>query len=105
MVKTYADHIGCWLENLGLQLYENKTKLIEFGRFSKLSREQREERKPKVFNFFGFTHICSTKRSDGEFAVMRITQKLILYKKIKQVQQYCLRNRSTHIKEQVVRVR
>jgi len=43
----------------GLGLHEEKTRLIEFGRFAALSREARGLPKPETFEFLGFTHISA----------------------------------------------
>jgi len=61
------------LEKFGLSLHENKTRLIEFGRFAETNRVARKVGKPETFNFLGFTHICAKKRSDGKFIVRRKT--------------------------------
>jgi group II intron reverse transcriptase/maturase len=58
------------LEQFGLQLHPEKTRLIEFGRFAAQRREQRGEGKPETFDFLGFTHICGTTRK-GMFIVKR----------------------------------
>ena len=61
------------LEKFGLSLHENKTRLIEFGRFAEANRLARKVGKPETFSFLGFTHICAKKRSDGRFIVRRKT--------------------------------
>ncbi|MER8492653.1 hypothetical protein NKH53_31310, partial [Mesorhizobium australicum] len=47
------------LAGFGLTLHEDKTRLIEFGRFAALSRQRRGERRPETFAFLGFTHYCA----------------------------------------------
>ncbi|WP_224581065.1 hypothetical protein [Bradyrhizobium barranii] len=37
------------LTGFGLTLHEDKTRLIEFGRFAALSRQRRGERRPETF--------------------------------------------------------
>ena len=41
-----------------LELHEEKTRMIEFGRHAAELRRKRGEGKPETFNFLGFTHIC-----------------------------------------------
>lgn len=53
----------------------------------------------------GFTHICSTRRSDGGFSVRRKTQRTKLHKKIKEVQQQLMKHRAIHIEDQVKWIR
>lgn len=55
------------LKKFGLEIAEDKTKIIEFGRFAEENRRKRGEGKPEKFDFLGFTHICSKTRS-GKFA-------------------------------------
>jgi hypothetical protein len=54
------------LAKFGLLLAEDKTRIIEFGRFARVNRQQRHERRPDTFDFLGFTHYCATTR-DGRF--------------------------------------
>jgi group II intron reverse transcriptase/maturase len=58
----------------GLELHPDKTRLIEFGRFARQSREGRGEGKPETFDFLGFTHICGKTRG-GKFTVRRKTMR------------------------------
>jgi hypothetical protein len=58
----------------GLKLHPDKTRLIEFGRFARQSREGRDEGKPESFDFLGFTHICGRTRG-GTFTVRRKTMR------------------------------
>lgn len=59
------------LAKFGLTLSEEKTRLIEFGRFAKESARRRSG-KPATFDFLGFTHYCSKTRN-GHFKVGRRT--------------------------------
>lgn len=61
------------LEKFGLSINRDKTRLLEFGRFAAQNRRQRKQGKPETFVFLGFTHICSTKRSNGRFKLKRRT--------------------------------
>jgi RNA-directed DNA polymerase len=57
----------------GLTLHPGKTRLLEFGRFAAANRAQRGAGKPESFDFLGFTHCCATRRSDGAFALRRLS--------------------------------
>ena len=61
------------MSNFGLELHEEKTKLIEFGRFAAIRRKEKGLGKPETFDFLGFTHYCGNKRKTGEFMVWRKT--------------------------------
>ena len=60
------------LQTFGLALHENKTRLIEFGRFAQSNRSRRGQGKSETFDFLGFTHCCGKTRK-GKFMVLRIT--------------------------------
>ncbi len=60
------------LKKFNLTMSEEKTRLIEFGRFADSNRNDRGDGKPETFNFLGFTHICGQTRQ-GKFCVLRIT--------------------------------
>jgi hypothetical protein len=46
------------LAKFGLHLHEDKTRLIEFGRFAEENRRRKGKARPEVFDFLGFTHYC-----------------------------------------------
>lgn len=70
--------------HFGLELEENKTRLIEFGRFAADNRHRRGEGKPETFTFLGFTHYCSKGRN-GKFRVKRKTRRKKFAKKCKEL--------------------
>ena len=41
-----------------MRLAEEKTKILEFGKFARQNRRAGEERKPDIFDFIGFTFYC-----------------------------------------------
>ncbi|MGH9668060.1 MAG: reverse transcriptase domain-containing protein [Bryobacteraceae bacterium] len=51
------------LREYGLELNEDKTRLIRFGRFAALNRAERGEGKPEAFTFLGLQHICGKKQA------------------------------------------
>lgn len=53
-----------------LALHPDKTRLIEFGRFAHVNRQERGQGKPETFDFLGFTHYC-TKYRNGDFQLGR----------------------------------
>jgi group II intron reverse transcriptase/maturase len=60
------------LAKFRLHLNEEKTRLIEFGRFAAMDRRNRKEGNPETFDFLGFTHICGIDRK-GNFQLKRKT--------------------------------
>ncbi len=67
----------------GLKLEEDKSRLIEFGRFAEENCKRRGT-KLETFNFLGFTHYCS-KAKNGKFRVKRKTSKKKAAKKSKEI--------------------
>lgn len=57
------------LAAFGLVLNQTKTRALEFGRFAADQRKRAGKRRPEMFDFLGFTHICATRRAHGRFIV------------------------------------
>ena len=72
------------MEHFGLKLEEEKSRLLEFGKFAEENRRKAGKGKPETFNFLGFTHYCSHSRS-GKFRVKRKTSKKKFTKKCKEI--------------------
>ena len=70
--------------HFGLSMEEEKSRLIEFGRFAEENRQRRGEGKPETFTFLGFTHYCSRSRN-GKFRVKRKTSRKKFTRKCKEV--------------------
>ena len=83
--------------HFGLSLEEEKSRLIEFGRFAEENCKRRGT-KPETFNFLGFTHYCSKSRS-GRFRVKRRTSKKKFAKKCKEVHSLIGSMRTLRVKE------
>lgn len=85
------------MQNFGLKLHEEKTRLLEFGRFAASNRQKRKEGKPETFDFLGFTHICAKRRKDSKFTVKRITIAKKLKASIKRVKERLMKDRHVDI--------
>lgn len=81
-LKQLKEHLRAY----GLELNEDKTKLIRFGRFAEFNRAERGEGKPETFTFLGFQHICA-KNGKGNFEVRRITDGKRRRKKLRDLKQ------------------
>jgi len=68
----------------GLALHQEKTRLIEFGRFAAQNRKRRGAEKPDIFDFLGFTHKGGTTKN-GRYKVVRETMKKRLRAKLVEV--------------------
>jgi group II intron reverse transcriptase/maturase len=84
--KRYLRNLKEHLRQYGLELNEDKTRLIRFGRFAQMNRAERGEGKPETFTFLGFQHICG-KNGKGRFDVRRITDGKRRRKKLAEIKQ------------------
>jgi group II intron reverse transcriptase/maturase len=84
--ERYLRELKEHLREYGLELNEDKTRLIRFGRFAALNRAERGEGKPEAFTFLGFQHICGKNRL-GRFEVRRITDGKRRRKKLQELKQ------------------
>lgn len=84
--ERYLRDLKEHLREYGLELNEEKTRLIRFGRFARLNRAERGEGKPESFTFLGFQHICG-KNSLGRFEVRRITDGKRRRRKLQEIKQ------------------
>ncbi|HYI83054.1 MAG TPA: group II intron reverse transcriptase/maturase [Acetobacteraceae bacterium] len=97
--EQMLDHLRQRLAQFGLELHEDKTRLIEFGRFAARARRKRAARRPETFAFLGFTHCCGWTR-DGRFIVKHKTQSNRLTRKLTAVRQEAWRLMHAPLAEQ-----
>lgn len=88
------------LGQFGLSLNEEKTRLIEFGRYATERRAERGEGKSETFDFLGFTHISGRSRDNGRFMLKRKTARRRLCAKMKDIRRQLLWHRHKPISEQ-----
>lgn len=81
------------LNKFGLQLHEQKTKLISFGRYAKERSRKLGIGKPETFEFLGFTHICAQTQVNKKFVVKRHTSKRRMREKLKEIKEELTRRR------------
>lgn len=82
------------LVKFNLEIAEEKTNIIEFGRFAEEDRKDRGEENPETFTFLGFTHYCSKSRK-GKFRVKRKTNKKKFQAKVQNMKQWLWENMHT----------
>jgi group II intron reverse transcriptase/maturase len=82
-VQNIPESLKKRFEKFGLELSEEKTKIIEFGRFAE-ENAKKKGKKPETFGFLGFTHFCDKSRK-GKFKVGRKTDKKKFSAKIKEM--------------------
>ncbi len=112
-IINYADNFICCFQNkdeaqyfykvqlptrlkvVGPEHAENKTRLIEFGRFA---IKNTKRNKPDTFDFLGFTHYCNRSKN-GKFRVKRKTSRKKFNKKLKEFNNWCKDNRTLPIED------
>ncbi len=82
--RRFWDELRERLAAFGLELHPEKTRLIEFGRFTAANRKRNGRGKPETFDFLGFTHICGKTRR-GRFIVLRLTMRKRLRAKLREI--------------------
>ena len=90
----YKELLPKRLEKFNLKLAEDKTRLIEFGRFARNNKQ----RKIETFDFLGFTHYCSKSKA-GNFRVKRKTNRKKKTAKIKEYKIWIKNNRTLKLKD------
>ena len=86
--------------NFGLELAEDKTKLISFGRFAK---ERAKGGRIETFDFLGFTHYCG-KSKLGKFRVKRRTAKKKFNAKVKEMKIWIRDHRYLKVTEMIKQI-
>jgi len=84
--KNFLELLHTRLEKFGLQVSENKTKVLKFGR-QVWKQTQRSKEKVETFTFLGFTHYCGKSRQ-GYFVIGHKTSKENLSRKLKETKEW-----------------
>jgi len=73
--KEFLMQLKMRLKQFNLELAEDKTKILMFGRFAESDMKKSGGGKPSTFDFLGFTHYCSRSLDGKRFRVKRTTSK------------------------------
>ncbi|MGC1450740.1 MAG: group II intron reverse transcriptase/maturase [Candidatus Sulfotelmatobacter sp.] len=84
--RCFLDAMRERLGEFALSLNDEKTRLIEFGRFAEQNRKRRGLGKPATFNFLGFTFICGKSRR-GKFQIKRKSRRDRMRVKLQAIKQ------------------
>jgi hypothetical protein len=76
--------LGRRLREFGLEINEQKSRLIRFGRFAEQQHREQGLGKPATFDFLGFTHYCA-RSSKGGFAVRRRSDRIRVNRKLREL--------------------
>lgn len=85
----------------GLELAEEKSKILEFGRFAAENRRKRGEGKPETFDFLGFTFYCGKANRKGFFRCRVKTSRKKFVSKIKAMKEWIKTHRTMPLAEMI----
>ena len=97
--RRFWDAMRARFEQFGLELHEEKTRLLEFGRNAAGQRRRRGLGKPETFTFLGFTFICGKSRR-GAFLLQRKTRRDRMRAKLQEIKAELRRHMHKPIPEQ-----
>ena len=117
----YADDFVCCFQNkweaeifrqrleerfakYGLTLAEEKTKILEFGRFAADNRKKRGEGKPETFDFLGFTFYCGMDGKKRFFRCRVRTSKKKYRSKVLKMKEWIKSHRMMPVEELVRKI-
>ena len=86
-VDRFLEEMKTRFAQFGLTLNEDKTRVLQFGRFAARSRARQGLGKPQTFDFLGFTHICGRSRSNGWFQLKRLSSAKRMRNRLKEIRQ------------------
>ena len=81
------------LGKFNLELAQDKTRILEFGRFAAQNRKTRGQRKPETFSFLGFTFYCSMDARKSFFRVKVKSDRKKMVSKLKKLNIWLKSNR------------
>lgn len=85
--RAFQTVLGKRLGRFGLEVAEEKTMLLRFGRFASRDSTRHGEGAPGTFDFLGFTHYCGVSRA-GKFKLKRRTSKKKLRAKLRDMKEW-----------------
>ncbi|QDI90027.1 group II intron reverse transcriptase/maturase [Salicibibacter halophilus] len=100
---AFYDALKLRLNKFNLEVAEDKTQIIPFGRFAAENHKKAGKGNPPTFDFLGFTHYCG-KSKKGKFRVKRKTSKKKIASKLKQTNQWLKAHRHLAMKDIVRRL-
>lgn len=90
-VNRFLEDMKVRFAQFGLTLNEDKTRVLQFGRFAAQARIKLGLAKPPTFDFLGFTHICGKSRSNGWFQLKRLTSAKRMRARLKAIREALMR--------------
>ena len=92
--RVFREKLEKRFAKYGLELAEEKTKILEFGRFARQNRERRGKGKPDTFDFLGFTFYCGMDGKKQFYRCRVKTSRKKLRSKIKAMKEWIMNHRT-----------
>ena len=102
--ETFRRKLEERLAKYGLSLAEEKTKILEFGRFAAENRKKSGEGKPETFDFLGFTFYCGMDGKKRFFRCRVRTSKKKYRSKVLKMKEWIKRHRMMLVEELVRKI-
>jgi len=106
--KDEAEHffaaLGARMAKFNLELAQEKTRILEFGRFATENRKARGQGKPETFSFLGFTFYCSMDGRKQFFRVKVRTDRKKVISKLKKLNIWLKEHRHDRLKDLIERI-
>ncbi len=102
--EVFRQRLEARFAKYGLSLAEEKTKILEFGRFAEENRRRRGEGKPETFDFLGFTFYCGWDGKKGFFRCGVKTSKKKFRSKVLRMKEWIKAHRMTPVGELIKKI-
>ncbi len=102
--KAFYQNLQNRLGKFNLTVAEEKSKIIEFGRFAITNIGRKTGGKPETFDFLGFTHYCGLSRR-GKYRVKRKTCRAKYRAALIRIKEWIRQARTQPIEEIIVQLR
>lgn len=102
--ESFLEALKERLSKFNLAVAEDKTRILEFGRFANEANRKAGKGKAETFDFLGFTHYCSTSKK-GKFRVKRKTSRKKMNASLHRFKEWMRANLTLPLKELMPRLR
>ena len=103
--RKFLEVLRARFQKFGLELAEEKTRILEFGRFAEENRKKRGEGKPETFDFLGFTFYCGKANKQGFFRCRVKTSRKKFISKLRAMKEWIKSHRALPLREMLNMIR
>jgi group II intron reverse transcriptase/maturase len=102
--KRFLELLKERLNKFGLEIAEDKTRMLEFGRYASEARAKRGLGRPETFSFLGFTFCCGKAKFSNKFNLIMLTDSKRIPEKLRKLKMWLMGNRHLPVEEIMKRV-